>query len=80
MNNPAWSMTTQATGLLFTSTTTIQASVDAGLGFGRSRIVLTSAGIQAGAKAGITVNISSLSGGEIRTNNNSVVLSQSVQR
>ena len=73
MQNGNWTVTTQATGFLFASTTPIPAN-------GRSRIVITSRGDVAGTKANITVNIVALSGGETRTNNNAVVLAQSVQR
>jgi len=73
MQNGNWTVTTQATGFLFASTTPIPAG-------GRSRIVITSRADVAGTKANITVNIVALSGGEVRTNNNAVVLAQSVQR
>jgi hypothetical protein len=73
MQNTNWTVTTQATGFLFASTTPVPAG-------GRSRIVIASQADVAGTKANITVNIVALSGGEVRTNNNAVVLAQSVQR
>ena len=73
MQNGNWTVTTTATGFLFASNTQIPAS-------GTSPIVITSTADVAGTKASITVNIVALSGGEVRTNNNAVVLAQSVQR
>jgi hypothetical protein len=73
MQNANWSVTTTATGFLFASTTQIPAG-------DLSQIVITSRADVAGTKASITVNIVANSGGEVRTNNNAVVLAQSVQR
>jgi hypothetical protein len=67
------SFSNTGSGYLFASTTPIPAG-------GRSRIVISSQADVAGTKANITVNIVALSGGETRTNNNAVVLAQSVQR
>ena len=73
LQNGDWTVTTTATGFLFASTTSIPAG-------GTSSIVISSTADVAGTKASITVNIVALSGGETRTNNNAVVLAQSVQR
>jgi hypothetical protein len=80
MQNSDWIVTTQATGFLFASKTSPTIPPAIIPGGGRSRIVITSRADVAGTKANITVNIVALSGGEVRTNNNAVVLAQSVQR
>ena len=73
IQNSDWTVTVSGTGMLFRSSVPIPAG-------GRSRLVITSKADQPGTKANITVNITSGSGGEVRTNNNAVVLSQSIQR
>jgi uncharacterized repeat protein (TIGR01451 family) len=75
VQNADWIMTDLGTGMLFTLRDTLNIGPR-----GRSRVVLNSQATQRGAKANITITIDPLAGGEVRTNNNSVVLTQSVQR
>ncbi|MBS0589539.1 MAG: hypothetical protein JSR65_02745, partial [Proteobacteria bacterium] len=73
MQNANWSVTTSVSGYTFTSTTSIPAG-------GMSRIVLSSQANSPGTDANITVTIATGSGGEVRGDNNSVSLAQSIQR
>ena len=73
MQNANWTVTTSVSGMTFTSTTSIPAG-------GQSRIVLSSQANSAGTDSNITVTITTGSGGEVRGDNNSVSLAQSIQR
>jgi hypothetical protein len=75
VNNGDWTAQTTGTGLLFTLDSTKVIA-----GGTRSRIVIKCTARDPAAKSNLTVNIVANSGGETRTNNNVVVLSQSVQR
>ena len=75
VQNSDWVIQATSTGTLFTSKPGVV--IPAG---GTSSVVMTSTAITKGTKANITITITSQSGTEIRTNNNSVVLAQSVQR
>lgn len=74
VQNTDWTIQTLPTGKRFTSRPGVV--IPAG---GQSRIVMTCTADVAGTLASITVNITAGSGTEVRTNNNSVVLGQSVQ-
>ena len=73
LNNADWTVTTQGAGTLFTSNVPIPAG-------GQSCVLIKSQADIAGTDADITVTIAPGSGGEVRTNNDSAVLSQSIQR
>ena len=76
VQNTDWDITSStATGTEFTLKPGIV--IPAG---GTSQVVMTSRAVQPGTKANVTITITSFSGTEVRTNNNSVVLAQSVQR
>lgn len=72
VNNPNWTMTTLATGMKFTSNTSI-------VGNSRSRIALTVNADTKGTDASLTANITPGSGGEAKGYNNMAVLAMSVQ-
>ncbi len=74
VQNTDWTIQILANGKRFTSKPGVV--IPAG---GQSRIVMTCTADVAGTLASITVNITAGSGTEVRTNNNSVVLGQSVQ-
>ena len=72
VNNGDWTVTSTFVGLQFKSNVVIPAG-------DKSKIAIKVTATTPGAKAGITVNVKPGSGGEQRTDNNSVVLSNSVR-
>ncbi|MBS0313179.1 MAG: hypothetical protein JSS05_03195 [Proteobacteria bacterium] len=80
VDNVNWSVTNTGLGLLFAlndASPGVPLTIPAG---GRRRIVIQTTARDPGGKGAITVNIVANSGGEVRTNNNVVVLLTSVQR
>ena len=80
VDNVNWTAFDNGVGLVFTlkdATPGVPLTVPAN---GRRRIVIQTTARDPGGKGAITVNIQANSGGELRTNNNVVVLLTSVQR
>lgn len=80
VDNVNWDAVNTGTGLLFTLKETSPGVSLTIPGGGRRRVVIQTTARDPGGKGAITVNIVATSGGEVRTNNNVVVLLTSVQR